>query len=449
MSFSHVSLFLLFTFLPPEVQDALDKLMVFDNVRMQFVRHTNDPTSVQDARTFYMRNRQGQELVITEAPTDDQTRRITTRMLMRDGMIAMSCDLAPVFQVTAADTMGRVAGASPELLMGSGTLSGMGHVPTLPSFHLRGRLKPENIQQVTVERDGAKEVYHILTNLQHEERQTGSSILTFVYDQASGRILETWIRTGERCRIGYDDNGRIKKLSTVYPGHPHQDLSWDILLLDTEDVVQELDWRWIGLVPGCQVMVSMPEHHTYGSMARWTGDDMVTMEEYRNLAATGQVVSDPEYHHMMAEATALGEKSHLIFEKAMEAFEFQFAQTTSGKACTPWEHLTRKFCEEFSLSDERRKEAEKACREATERLRKFAGEYNEKRPEVGLLTLMTFSQHAIESSQLSEETKSDRKKSEALKKARDLFLRFWEELRKGQPESAALKAWDQRFEYAK
>lgn len=449
MSFSSLLMLLLFTDLPPDVREALDKLTFFENVRMQYVRHTNDPTCVQNARTFYMRNRQGQELIISEPNVDGLTERIAKRMLMRDGLVAFTIGLAPGFQMYASNR-GLVPGVSPELLKGSGALAGLENVPTLQSFHLQGRLKAENIQQITVEKKGEREIYHVLTNLKHHKDQDSGSTLSFVYELATARIVETWTRDLERCRIDYGSDGRISSLSLIYDQAPQLNRSWDILQLDTENVPQDFQWRWIGLVPGCQISGSIPEHHTYGSLARWTGEDMVTMDEYRNLVATGQVVSDPEYHRMMAEFMAVEEgKTYQTFERAMEEFEYRYAQSSAEGVLTPWEHLTRKFCSEFSLTEGRRSEAEKICREATERLRKFGDEYNEKRPEVGLLTLMTLSLRAIESSPLSEETKSDRKKSEALKKARDLFLRFWEELRKGQPDSDALKAWDQRFEYGK
>lgn len=167
-------------------------------------------------------------------------------------------------------------------------------------------------------------------------------------------------------------------------------------------------------------------------MGRWTGEDIVTLQEYHDLAASGQVASDPEYHRMLAEFTAIEDgKTHLTFEKGMEAFEHQFEQSSLDRLLTPWEHITRRFCKEFSLTDEQRKQAGKALEEATDRLKKIAPSYNENRPETALTTLMTFSQREIKEDQLSHSTKADQKKADALKKSRELFLRFWEQLRKG------------------
>lgn len=449
MSYSTVvPMFLAFSFLPPDVKQALDNLTIFDNVRIEFVRHVTVPGALPDARTFYMRNEQGEELVITEASFRNEARKIAKRALMKDGMSVMSVGLSPSFQAISSDVEGASVEVSQELLRGGGTLAGDGHVPTLQSFHLRGDLKADNVQQVTVEEDGNQETYHILTNLKHEPGQVGSSTLSFVYDLPSSRIVETWIHPGERCHVEYAEDGAIKKITTIYDGNPHQNMSWDVVSLNTETVPQNFDWRWIGFVPGAQVTVSMPEHHTYGSPARWTGEDIITRQEYQDLAIAGQVVADPEYYRMMAEFTAIEDnKTHLTFERGMEAFELQFAQSSLDRILTPWEHVTRKFCEEFSLTDEQRKQSEKVLEEATERLKVIAPHYNDKRPEVGLTTLMTFSQREIKEDQLSQKTKTDQKKAEALKKSRELFLRFWEQLRKGHTENKLIETWDKRFEY--
>lgn len=448
MTFFAVLFFSVLSFVPSDVKAALDNLTFFRNVQLEFVRHSDSPGMIPRARTFYMRNERGQELVISEATFNDDGRRIANRVLMKDGLAAMSLDLAPTFQVIPSAEMGTRAGVSPQLLRGGGTLSGQGHVPTLQSFHLRGKLEQENVQQVTMEEHGDKEVYHILTNLRHLAGQEGSSVFSFTYDQVSGRIVETWIDTDERCHIEYDADGRITKLSTVFDGQPELSRSWDIESLSTVTVPQELQWRWIGFVPGAQVVVTMPEHHTHGQPARWTGEDIVTRQEYHDLAVAGQVITDPEYYRMMAEFMAIEEgKTHLTFERGMEAFELQVAQSSLDRVLTPWEHVTQKFCEEFSLTDGERNQAKKVLDEATDRLKKIAPNYNEKRPEVVLTTLMTFSQREINENELTQSTKTDQKKAEALRKARDLFLRFWEQLRKGHAEDKRMETWDKRFGY--
>lgn len=225
MTLFTLPLFLMLAFLPPDVKEALDKLTFFENVRIEFIRHFNAHGLLPHARTFYMRNEQGQEMVISEASFKDDGRKLAKRALMKDGLTAISMGTAPAFQVISSDANGVVAGISPELMRGAASLTGDGHVPTLQSFHLRGKLKKENVQRVTVEEDGDKQIYHILTNLRHQQSQEGSSTLSFVYDQVTGRIVETWIHPGERCRIDYGDRGEIKRLTTVYDGYPGQNMS--------------------------------------------------------------------------------------------------------------------------------------------------------------------------------------------------------------------------------
>ena len=449
MSFVGLQLMLLFFSLPPDVQAALDKLTFFDNVRLELVRHTNDSTAIQNARALFMRNRQGQELVINEPNFDGTSERMAKRSLMKDGLMAFSVGLAPGVQMNLADeTPIPILGSSPEFIQAGRTLVSLEDIPTLQSFHLRGKLRPENVLQVTVESSGELETYHVLTDLKHHSEQDRGSTLSFVYDPAIARIVETWIRPGERCRIDYGRDEKITKLTLLYPGNPRLSRSWDVQVLETRDVPEDFDWRWIGLVTGSQVAASIPGHRTNGKMARWTGEDLVTMEEYGNLVAAGQVVTDPEYHRIMGRFMAAEDgKTYQTFEEAMADFNYRVAQSATDGPLTPWLHLTRQFCQEFSVSDHRRSAAEKTCEKATERLQKIAGEYNKRSPDAGLLTLMTLSQRALEAGAVAREREADPRRGEALTKSRELFVRFWEELRSGLPESELLRKWDQRFDY--
>lgn len=424
--------------LPPDVQKAMDSLFFPDSYAIEFIYKSSDPTIVPDARTFYMRNAKGEELVISEVPFEPDAIRTATRSMTRGGQKLMSCDVGPLFQ------MGPVEPFRATWLPHSfaGACATVGSLPLVHQFRVNKPITAEQIRLVEVEeRNDTTETYRIATDFKHFPDQENNSVLRFKYDTVTERIVATNIQYSERpskwwYHLDYGPDGRIKRIRTDGAAH---EKGWEITSFRTEGIPETFDWQWIGLVPGCFVWTPRGHPAAHPS-ARWIGNDVVLPEEYSELAAEGTVSTHPEFWRALHESTALqGGQTDLTFEKGITIFHLMYEQSKQGVAYTPWESLVREFGSAMRFTGTQSEQADKLVEKATERLRDIAKVYDPDNPERALIVLMCISQ-------TGKGSDTNKRQFECASKARDLFLKFWDELRKEHVSRDEIRAWEARFQ---
>lgn len=421
--------------LPSDVRTALDKINLAGKVAFEF-RHTNyqGPAPVV-ARTLYIRTDNADELVITEGPYAEANKQRAYRGMTKQGVTAFCIDSAPAFQMAYLNHEG---GISTGVLPRTNTLASRGNVPAGHAFFLAAPLSEAQIQHASYSSDGQFERWSVLTNLKTSPEQSKSSLVEFMYDTQSGTIVETALHEGEerssiRYTIDYTSSGSVRSIRKMNGAAVHA--RWDIDCLNVVEVPEILDWNLVGLVPGCQVVSSVPGHARFG---RWTGHEVVTLDRYQALVSAGEVETSQEYYKAILAAKAYG-VLHVTYDEAIEDFDRAFW----SKGLNSWEEIVERLNEEFQPSEGFRNASSKTLAQAVKRLEEIAPLFNRQRPEGALLLLMSLSQHPIKKATGTQSPEE----AEILDKSRELFLRFWEELTKGLSTDTRIAAWDEKFSY--